>query len=59
MGDLSEWSSVELLDEYRSVVEFRVIESSRGQISPGEISLLRALESEMLERMEDAQDTEE
>ena len=42
----------ELITEYRETVEFRAIESEQGQVTPHEIQFRKALEREILERMD-------
>ncbi|WP_176450737.1 hypothetical protein [Halorubrum ezzemoulense] len=51
MKEIDEMDDEELIEEYRETVEFRAIESSRGQVTPHEIEFRKALESEILERM--------
>jgi len=52
MKEISELDDQELIREYRETVEFRAIESERGQVTPHEIQFRKALETEILERME-------
>jgi hypothetical protein len=51
MKELSEMDDEELLEEYRATVEFRAVESDRGQVTPHEIEFRKALEAELLDRM--------
>lgn len=50
--EIEDLSDEELLNEYRATVEFRTIESEEGQVSPKQINLRKALERELLERMD-------
>jgi hypothetical protein len=52
MKDLSEMDDEALIGEYRETVAFRAIESERGQVTPHEVQYRKALESEILDRME-------
>ncbi|NLV09307.1 hypothetical protein GOC74_05100 [Halomicrobium mukohataei] len=52
MKEIEEMSNEELVEEYRETVEFRAIESSQGQVTPHEIQFRKALENEILERMD-------
>lgn len=52
MKEIEEMDDEELIEEYRETVEFRAIESEHGQVTPHEIDFRKALESEILDRME-------
>jgi len=52
MKEIEEMDDEELVEEYRETVEFRAIESSRGQVTPHEIDYRKALEQEIVDRMD-------
>ncbi|MDL0144120.1 hypothetical protein [Halobacterium salinarum] len=52
MKEIEEMDDEELVEEYRATVEFRAIESEQGQVTPHEIEFRKALENEILERMD-------
>ncbi|WP_435116585.1 hypothetical protein [Halolamina sp. C58] len=52
MNEISEMDDEELIKEYRETVEFRTEESIHGQVTPHEIEFRKALENEILERMD-------
>lgn len=57
--EIQDLENEELIQEYRETVEFRVEESLQGQVSPKQINLRKALESEILERMDSIGGTDE
>lgn len=52
MSEIDELPNEKLVEEYRETVEFRAIESERGQVTPHEMAYRKALEEEILERLE-------
>lgn len=52
MKEIDEMEDEELLEEYRDTVEFRAIESEQGQVTPHEIEFRKALQREILDRMD-------
>jgi len=52
MKEIDGMDDKELIVEYRETVEFRAIESSRGQVTPHEIDYRKALEQEIVDRMD-------
>ena len=44
----TDWTNEKLLGEYASIIEFRVIESQRGQVSPAEMQQREAVKKETL-----------
>jgi hypothetical protein len=52
MKAISKMDDEELIREYREVVEFRAVESDRGQVTPHERQYRKAVEAEILKRME-------
>ena len=47
----AKWTNEKLLKEYASIIEFRVIESQHGQVSPAEMRQQAAVKEEILRRM--------
>jgi len=52
MKEIDEMDDEELVEEYRETVEFRAIELEHGQVTPHEIEFRKALENEILDRMD-------
>jgi len=50
--DIESWDNDELLGEYESLVAFRAVESSEGQVSGGEIRRLNRVRKEVRRRLE-------
>jgi len=50
--DIESWDNDELLEEYESLVAFRAVESSEGQVSGGEIRRLNRVRKEVRRRLE-------